>query len=46
MARLSLAVPIMSSSSIVAATQIVLVMLRTVGRIELDFVQREQRAAT
>ncbi len=36
----------MSSPSIVAATQIVLVMLRTIGRVELDFVQREQRAAT
>ncbi len=41
--RLSLAVPINSSSTIVAATQIVLFLLRTIGRIELDFLQREQR---
>jgi hypothetical protein len=40
--RLSLAVPINSSSTIVAATQIVLYMLRAIGRLELDFIQREQ----
>jgi hypothetical protein len=38
-----LAVPIYSSSTIVAATQIVLFMLRAIGRVELDFIQRHQQ---
>jgi hypothetical protein len=41
--RLSLAVPINSSSTIVAATQIVLFLLRVIGRLELDFIQPEQQ---
>jgi hypothetical protein len=34
-ARLSLALPINSSSTIVAATQIILFLLQTIGRVDL-----------